>query len=70
VKVQVRINERRCLGCGGCMEQHPALFRLGSEHSQYIGCDDLRRCETLPITECMQNCPVKAISLHHITQAQ
>ncbi|MDR1945792.1 MAG: ferredoxin [Desulfovibrio sp.] len=57
------MNTRRCIGCGGCMDIAPGLFRLGKAHSEYIGGSIVSDEDLRDIRICAITCPSRAITV-------
>ena len=63
LKLTISINERRCLGCGGCMDTAPSMFRLGRQFSAYIGPSEADAEDRALIREAEMFCPARAITV-------
>jgi len=56
----LQLNQKRCIGCGMCVEVCPhAVFRMENGKATIVGRDDCMECGA-----CAKNCPTMAISVH------
>ncbi len=60
-RLRIVVDEKRCIGCGVCVAQAPAVFRIGSTGKAVVTVP-LQRWS--PLDEaCVQSCPTAAITL-------
>jgi ferredoxin len=58
----VKVDKKKCIGCGACVATCPKVFELGNDGKAQVkaGADLKRNAKC--ITEAAKNCPVEAIS--------
>jgi ferredoxin len=62
LKMKVRVDKNKCLGCGMCISLCPAVFELKNGKSQVKSKADLEKYKDC-IKEAAENCPVAAITI-------
>jgi len=58
----VKVNERRCIGCGLCEENAPEVFRMGDLVARVV-VDSVPHALIEEVTTAVRDCPVNAISV-------
>lgn len=58
----VKIDKKKCIGCGACASTCPAVFEMGDDGKAQVkkGADLKKNAKG--ISEAAKNCPVEAIS--------
>ena len=62
LKMKIKVDKNKCLGCGLCVSLCPAVFELTNSKSQIKGKADLEKHKDC-IKEAAENCPVQAIEV-------
>ncbi len=54
----IKVNKKKCIGCGACASICPEVFEMGDDGKAHV-----KNQKNLPcVKEAIESCPVKAIS--------
>lgn len=60
--MKVEVNQETCIGCGLCMNVCPKVFNLDDNGKSELVCDLVPEEDENEIKQCIDMCPVGAIS--------
>ena len=58
----VKVDKKKCIGCGACAATCPAVFEMGDDGKAHVKAGADLKKNAKGIAEAAKNCPVEAIS--------